>query len=40
MAAITPGDKIFDRKVVGIVFTKCRTGILGLIMNLRAIDLT
>ena len=40
MAAITPKDKIFDWNLVGIVFTTCRIGILGLIVNLRAMGLT
>ena len=40
MAAITPGDKFFDWKFVSIVFTTCRIGISGLILNLRAMGLT
>ena len=40
MAAIIPGDKIFDLKLVSIVFTTCRIGISGLILNLRAMGLT
>ena len=40
MATITPGDNIFDWKLVGIVFTTCRIGILWLILNLRAMGLT
>ncbi len=40
MAAITPKDIIFDWNLVGIEFTKCRIGILGLIVNLRVMGLT
>ena len=40
MAASNPGDKIFDGKLVGIVFTTCRIGISELILNLRAMGLT
>ena len=40
MTAITPGDKIFDWKLVSLVFTPCAIGILGLILNLRALGLT
>ena len=40
MATITSGDKMFDWKLVSIVFTTCRIGISGLILNLRAMGLT
>ena len=40
MATITPGDRIFDWKLVVIVFTTCGIEILGLILNLRAMGLT
>ena len=40
MAGSNPGDKNFDWKLVGIVFTTCRIGISGLILNLRAMGLT
>ena len=36
MAGSNPGDKIFDWKLVSIVFTTYRIGISGLILNLNA----
>ena len=40
MTASNPGDIMFGWKLVGIVFTTCRIGISGLILNLRAMGLT
>ena len=39
MAGSNPGDKIFDWKLVRIVFITCRIGISGLVLNLRSMGL-
>ena len=40
MAGSNPGDKSFDWKLISIVLTAYRIGILRLILNLRAMGLT